>query len=133
MAGVFLVIAAIMMQGAAPPTSMAPTVLAPQRLAPQRLAPTSSASTVSEAASPAPILLAPVSKVKTVSPVLVTPYVSISKRRNTDPEELLCHNETPSGSRFAVKVCALRSDFKERTRESQELLEDWQRAALTTQ
>lgn len=34
-----------------------------------------------------------------------------------DPNEVLCHDELPMGSRFAKKVCATRRDYAERRAE----------------
>jgi hypothetical protein len=42
-----------------------------------------------------------------------------------DPQEVLCHDELPIGSRFPKKVCATRSSFQERRREDQEMLRQW--------
>jgi hypothetical protein len=67
----------------------------------------------------------------TVSPLTVNPEVAISKRRNTDPNETLCHDELPPGTRFAVKVCAKRWMFDERTQLQQQLLRDWQKTPIT--
>jgi hypothetical protein len=67
----------------------------------------------------------------TVSPLTVRPEVSVSKRRDADPNETLCHDELPPGTRFAVKVCAKRWMFTERTQLQQQLLRDWQKTPIT--
>jgi hypothetical protein len=66
----------------------------------------------------------------TVSPLTVTPQIPVSKRRDVDLREVVCRDELPVGSRFPVKVCASRGEFKERTRQNQELIRDWQRTPI---
>jgi hypothetical protein len=69
---------------------------------------------------------------KTVSPVTVTRQKPISKRREVDPNEVICHDELPPGSRFATRVCATNREFAERTRDQQELVREWQDAPIST-
>lgn len=68
---------------------------------------------------------------KTVSPLVVTPQAKPNRRQAANPDEVICQNEVPVGSRFPVKVCAKRSEFAERTRQQQELIRDWQRTPIT--
>lgn len=68
-------------------------------------------------------------EVSTVSPLVVTP--TAPKRKQADPNELLCHDELPPGTRFAIKVCARRSEFAERTRQSQDMVREMQRAVIS--
>ncbi|HLZ73905.1 hypothetical protein [Phenylobacterium sp.] len=42
-----------------------------------------------------------------------------------DPTEVLCHKETPIGSRFPVEVCATRRQYAERRMIDQEQLYEW--------
>jgi len=42
-----------------------------------------------------------------------------------DPNEVLCHDETPIGSRFPKKVCATRQQYAERRQMDQEQLYEW--------
>ena len=42
-----------------------------------------------------------------------------------DPNEVLCHDEIPIGSRFPVKVCATRRQYAERRQSDQELVYEW--------
>jgi hypothetical protein len=42
-----------------------------------------------------------------------------------DPNEVLCHDEIPIGSRFPVKVCATRRQYAERRQIDQELVYEW--------
>ena len=68
----------------------------------------------------------------TVSPIVVSPKVTISKRRDVDPDEVTCHKELPPGTRFAIQVCATNRQFAERSRDQQELLREWQNTPVTT-
>ncbi len=72
------------------------------------------------------------SDTKTVSPLVVTPRDKPEERVKILPNELVCHEETPAGTRFPVKVCAKAIDFKERTREQQDLLREWQKTPIAT-
>jgi|GEM_PF-2440701 len=42
-----------------------------------------------------------------------------------DPNEVLCHEELPMGSRFKVKICATRRQYAERRQFDQEQLREW--------
>ena len=42
-----------------------------------------------------------------------------------DPNEVLCHEETPIGSRFPQKICATRRAYAERRQMDQEQLYEW--------
>ncbi|MGZ3402489.1 MAG: hypothetical protein ACXWKN_03940 [Phenylobacterium sp.] len=42
-----------------------------------------------------------------------------------DPDEVLCHDELPIGSRFPVKVCAKRREYAERRQIDRLELEKW--------
>ena len=42
-----------------------------------------------------------------------------------DPNEVLCHEEIPIGTRFPVKLCATRRQFAERRMLDQEQLYEW--------
>ena len=42
-----------------------------------------------------------------------------------DPTEVLCHQETPIGSRFPKQVCATRRQYTERRQMDQEQLYEW--------
>jgi hypothetical protein len=68
----------------------------------------------------------------TVSLLTVTPEKPISKRREVDPTQMVCHDELPIGSHFPKKVCATNGAFAERARENQELVRDWQKATIST-
>jgi hypothetical protein len=46
------------------------------------------------------------------------------KRRDLDPNEVLCQEESAPGTRFPTTVCATRAEFAERTRQHRDLLRD---------
>jgi hypothetical protein len=42
-----------------------------------------------------------------------------------DPNEVLCHEEIPIGSRFPKTICATRREYAQRREEDRETLEKW--------
>ncbi len=68
----------------------------------------------------------------TVSPLIVQGQKPISKRHEVNLEEMTCHDELPSGTRFKIKVCAANRQFLERTRDQQQLVREWQNTPITT-
>jgi hypothetical protein len=55
--------------------------------------------------------------------------VTVTGRRipesQRDPTEVLCHDETPIGTRFPKRVCATRRQYSERRQMDQEQLFEW--------
>jgi hypothetical protein len=58
-----------------------------------------------------------------VSPLTVTGKRIPESQR--DPNEMLCHDEIPIGSRFPKQVCGTRRQFAERRQIDQEQLYEW--------
>ena len=55
----------------------------------------------------------------------VTVTAKKRERDDVDPTEVVCHNETPIGSRFPQKVCARRQEVTERRNVDQQEVRRW--------
>ena len=55
----------------------------------------------------------------------VTVTATKKQRDDVDPREVICHDETPIGSRFPKKVCARREDIADRRTGDQQEVRRW--------